>query len=191
MTSTFDLSLLLHAAAAETGRFVTGDVRWMPAAPDDLRVLTESDRELLEVVTGERFGRDTAPGKPGAEPNELNGPTEPTEPTEPPAPPEARDPRAFHDPNVSASSPSSHTSDRYGMTPKTGSPVRDSTTSRPGRSRSTSPRNLLTIHPARAPRSSSSSNAHDPYIDASTPPRSMSPTTTTGSPAARANPRFV
>lgn len=82
MTSTFDLSLLLHAAAAETGHFVTGDVRWMPAAPDDLRVLTESDRELLEVVTGERFGRDTAPGKPGAEPNEPNEPTEPTEPTE-------------------------------------------------------------------------------------------------------------
>ena len=69
MTSTFDLSLLLHAAAAETGRFVTGDVRWMPAEPDDLRVLTDSDRELLGVVTGEHFARDTASGKPGTEPS--------------------------------------------------------------------------------------------------------------------------
>lgn len=80
MTSTFDLSLLLHAAAAETGRFVTGDVRWMPAEPDDLRVLTDSDRELLGVVTGEHFARDTASGKPGTEPTE---PTEPLKPTEP------------------------------------------------------------------------------------------------------------
>lgn len=55
MTGSFDLSLLLHAAAAEFGRFVTGDLRWVQAEPADLIRLTASDRELIEVVTGERF----------------------------------------------------------------------------------------------------------------------------------------
>lgn len=57
MTGSFDLSLLLHAASADTGRFVTGDLRWVQAEPADMMRLTASDRELIEVVTGERFER--------------------------------------------------------------------------------------------------------------------------------------
>lgn len=56
-TGSFDLSLLLHAAAADTGRFVTGDLRWLTAEPADVSRLTASDRELIGVVTGERFAR--------------------------------------------------------------------------------------------------------------------------------------
>ncbi len=54
-TASFDLSLLLHVAAAEAGRFITGDVRWMVAEPADLARLSASDRELIHVVTGERL----------------------------------------------------------------------------------------------------------------------------------------
>lgn len=57
MTGSFDLSPLLHAAAAETGRFVTGELRWMAAEPAELSRLTASDRELIGVVTGERVER--------------------------------------------------------------------------------------------------------------------------------------
>lgn len=54
-TSNFDLSLLLHAASLEYGRFVTGETRWLVAEPADLARLTAADRELLHVVTGERI----------------------------------------------------------------------------------------------------------------------------------------
>ncbi len=54
-TAHFDLSLLLQVAAMESGRFITGEVRWMVAQPADIARLTPSDRELLHVVTGERW----------------------------------------------------------------------------------------------------------------------------------------
>ena len=54
-TSSFDLSVLLHAASMECGRFVTGETRWIVAEPADLARLTADDRELLHVVTDERI----------------------------------------------------------------------------------------------------------------------------------------
>lgn len=56
-TSSFGLSPLISAAAAHLGRPVTGDVRWLHLSGDELDRLTESDRELVHVVTGERLPR--------------------------------------------------------------------------------------------------------------------------------------
>src|SRR5512144_2472503 len=58
--------------------------------------------------------------------------------------------------------------------------------SSPGSSSDTSPRNLLTTYPATSAWSSALSSAVVPKKEVKTPPRSMSPTTTTGSRAARA-----
>lgn len=63
--------------------------------------------------------------------------------------------------------------------------------SRPGSSSETSPRNLFTRNPATSAWSSGASSATVPKKDAKTPPRSMSPTTRTGSPAPRAIPMFT
>lgn len=49
----FGLTPLLRAAAQTLGVPVTGDLRWLYAGPRDLRGLTDSDRELIHVVTGE------------------------------------------------------------------------------------------------------------------------------------------
>ncbi len=61
----------------------------------------------------------------------------------------------------------------------------------PGSSSDTSPRNLLTMYPAMSDWSCGESSAVVPKKDAKTPPRSMSPTTTTGNRAARAMPMFT
>ncbi|HYO85462.1 MAG TPA: hypothetical protein VES01_03240 [Dermatophilaceae bacterium] len=54
MTSlTYGLSPLMCVAAANLGRAVTGEVRWLYAGQRDLDGLTDSDRELIQVVTGE------------------------------------------------------------------------------------------------------------------------------------------
>ena len=63
--------------------------------------------------------------------------------------------------------------------------------SSPGASRAGSPRNLLTTNPAMSAWSSGESTATVPNRCASRPPRSMSPTTTTGRLAARASPIFA
>jgi hypothetical protein len=63
--------------------------------------------------------------------------------------------------------------------------------SRPGSSKDTSPRNLLTRNPATSSWSSRDSRATVPKKEAKTPPRSMSPTTSTGSRALRAIPMFT
>lgn len=63
--------------------------------------------------------------------------------------------------------------------------------SRPGSSSDTSPRNLLTRYPATSDWSSGLSSAVVPKNEANTPPRSMSPTTSTGNRAARAMPMFT
>lgn len=49
----FGLTPLLRVAAQALRVPVTGDVRWLYAGPRDLRGLTDSDRELIAVVTGE------------------------------------------------------------------------------------------------------------------------------------------
>lgn len=54
-THSFDLSAMLHAASVDTGRFVTGDVRWLSAGSAELDRLCDADRELIQVVTGERL----------------------------------------------------------------------------------------------------------------------------------------
>ena len=89
------------------------------------------------------------------------------------------------------SSASSHRSLRQGSTPSTGRPVIDCSMSRPGASSRRSPRNLLTTKPAMCRWSAASSTARVPYRAASSPPLSMSPTTMTGRPAARARPMFA
>jgi hypothetical protein len=89
------------------------------------------------------------------------------------------------------SSASSHRSRRQGSTPYVGRPVIDASMSRPGASSRRSPRNLLTMNPAISRWSAGSSTASVPNIAASSPPRSMSPTTTTGRAAARARPIFA
>ncbi len=55
MTTSFELSPLLCAAATHLGHPATGDVRWAHAGPVELARLTRSDRELIHVVTGERI----------------------------------------------------------------------------------------------------------------------------------------
>lgn len=57
-TSCFGLSPLLQAASIHLGRPVTGEVRWLHLATDELDRLTESDRELVQVVTGETLPRE-------------------------------------------------------------------------------------------------------------------------------------
>lgn len=52
-TITYGLSPLMRVAAANLGRPVTGEVRWLYAGQHDLDGLTDSDRELIHVVTGE------------------------------------------------------------------------------------------------------------------------------------------
>lgn len=49
----FGLTPLLRAAAQAVGVPVTGELRRLYAGPADLRGLTDSDRELIHVVTGE------------------------------------------------------------------------------------------------------------------------------------------
>lgn len=61
----------------------------------------------------------------------------------------------------------------------------------PGWSNDTSPRNLFTTNPLINRWSAASSRATVPNIDAKTPPRSMSPTTTTGAWACWASPMFT
>ena len=58
MTGSFGLSPLLRAAAQHLGHAVTGDVRWLTAGPVELAGITESDRALIHVVTGERLPYD-------------------------------------------------------------------------------------------------------------------------------------
>ena len=82
--------------------------------------------------------------------------------------------------SASESSESSQSPGSHGSTPSTGRPVSRSSVSRPGRSRPTSPRNLLTTNPATSAWSSASSSASVPCMAANTPPRSMSPTSTVG-----------
>lgn len=52
-TSTFGLSPLMRIAASHLGRPVTGELRWLYAGQHDLDGLTDTDRELIHVVTGE------------------------------------------------------------------------------------------------------------------------------------------
>ncbi len=80
---------------------------------------------------------------------------------------------------------------RNGSTPYVRRPVRPSSISNPGSSSDTSPRNLLTRNPATNDWSSGLSSATVPKKEAKTPPRSMSPTTRTGSFALRAMPMFT
>ena len=80
---------------------------------------------------------------------------------------------------------------RQGSTPSTGRPVRPVSIRSPGASRPGSPRNLLMTNPLIRAWSAGCSKASVPYRAANTPPRSMSPTTTTGSPAARASPMLA
>lgn len=49
----FGLTPLLRAAAHTLGAPVAGDLRWLYAGAADLRGLTQTDRELIHVVTGE------------------------------------------------------------------------------------------------------------------------------------------
>ena len=58
----FDLSPLLSAAAAHLGHPVSGDVRWVDCRPSDLTLLREGDRELVQVLTGERLEAEDAAG---------------------------------------------------------------------------------------------------------------------------------
>lgn len=51
----FDLSPLLWAASLHLLRDITGDVCWVRAGQEELAGLTDSDRELVRVVTGERL----------------------------------------------------------------------------------------------------------------------------------------
>ena len=52
----FDLSALIQAASVDLG-VVTGESRWVRLGPEELRGLTDSDRELIRVATGERLPR--------------------------------------------------------------------------------------------------------------------------------------
>ena len=91
----------------------------------------------------------------------------------------------------SESSASSHSPSAHGTTPSVGRPVSARSWSSPGASSAGSPRNLLTTNPAIRAWSAGDSTATVPNRCASTPPRSMSPTTTTGRSAACASPMFA
>ena len=80
---------------------------------------------------------------------------------------------------------------RYGVTPTTGIPTRSSSISMPGSRMLLSPRNLLIIRPLMRARSSFSSNSTVPTSCANTPPRSISPTRSTGACAIFAMPIFT
>ena len=95
------------------------------------------------------------------------------------------------DSRASESSASSQRPGAQGSTPSTGRPVRLVIMSRPGSSSSRAPRNLLITNPEMSAWSAGSSSATVPYSAANEPPRSMSVTTTTGRPAARARPMLA
>ncbi len=97
-------------------------------------------------------------------------------------------------PRIDTRSPSSSSMPSpwaYGRTPYVRRPVIPYNMSSPGSSSETSPRNLFTRYPATRDWSSAPSRAVVPKNEANTPPRSMSPTTSTGKPAARATPMFT
>lgn len=60
----FGLEPLLYAASVHVGHPVVGDERWMHLEAEDLERLTDGDRELVHVVTGERL----TPGASGETP---------------------------------------------------------------------------------------------------------------------------
>ena len=78
-----------------------------------------------------------------------------------------------------------------GMTPRHGQPVRRSMSRTPSSNSAGSPRNLLTAKLTISAASSASSTARVPTSAAITPPRSMSPSRHTGTPARRANPMLA
>lgn len=53
--NSYGLSPLLRAASAAIGAPIKGDLRWLYAGAHDLDALTESDRDLIGVVTGEQI----------------------------------------------------------------------------------------------------------------------------------------
>ena len=77
---------------------------------------------------------------------------------------------------------------KCGTRPSAGQPVRSATKRMPLSNRAGSPRKRLTMKPRIIAASASSSTALVPTRLAMTPPRSMSPTSTTGTSAARAKP---
>ena len=77
---------------------------------------------------------------------------------------------------------------KYGMRPSARHPVACAICSMPAANSAGSPRNLLTMKPRISAASSGASTALVPTRLAITPPRSMSPISTTGTSAARANP---
>ena len=77
------------------------------------------------------------------------------------------------------------------MRPKHGHPVRRSMLARPSANSAGSPLNLFTAKPTIRAASSGSRTARVPTRAAITPPRSMSPTRQTGTPAARAKPMLA
>ena len=79
----------------------------------------------------------------------------------------------------------------YGTTPSTGLPVRSVRKLSPGLSSAMSPRNLFTTNAATLARSSGSSSSIVPTKEAKTPPRSMSPTRSTGASASFATCMFT
>jgi hypothetical protein len=78
-----------------------------------------------------------------------------------------------------------------GTRPSASQPVFSAISVMPSAKREGSPRNLLTMKPRISAASLSPTTARVPTIWAMTPPRSMSPTSTTGTPAACANPMLA
>src|SRR5262249_46972518 len=126
-------------------------------------------------------------GRPGAADPRPPGPAPPPRRSVPPSP----SPFAGAVARLSESSASSQSPAVHGSTPSTGRPVSSRSRSSPGSSRAGSPRNLFTTNPATSAWSSRLSRASVPYSAASAPPRSMSATTITGRPAARARPMLA
>ncbi len=89
------------------------------------------------------------------------------------------------------SSASRATSWTHGSTPTVGTPQRRSRSASPVPSRAGSPRNLLTTKALTRALSADGSSSTVPYSEAKTPPRSMSPTTKAGKPAASATRRLT
>ena len=79
----------------------------------------------------------------------------------------------------------------HGTTPKERQPVRFSVKRMPSSNSERSPRNRFIAKPAIIAASCGSITALVPTMEAMTPPRSMSPTSTTGTSAARANPMLA
>lgn len=88
-------------------------------------------------------------------------------------------------------SSSSISTSAYGTTPSTGLPARSSNIVIPGSKIFLSPRNLFTINPLIRSCSSGSKSITVPISCANTPPRSMSPTRSTGASAIFAIPIFT